>query len=219
MINRDLFEHEHVKHGTHEHYFSRVDVFRGLASVEAENIINVIKKTVLKTSPFRFMLTPGGRKMSASITNCGQVGWVSDQQGYRYSQSDPYTHTAWPSMPECLRDLAQRAALLAGFENFNPDSCIINKYAIGSKMSLHQDKDEQDFTQPIVSISLGIPAVFEVGGFKRTDKVKRIALFHGDVVVWGGEDRLRFHGILPIKENTHPVLKHTRLNITLRHAL
>ncbi len=219
MTTDDLFNGEYVEQGAHEHYFQQVHVFRGLALSDADVLIDYLKNTVLKTSPFRYMLTPGGRKMSVSITNCGQVGWVSDVQGYRYAKYDPYSKLSWPDLPQCLINLSIKAAEMAGFNGFNPDSCIINKYAVASKMSLHQDKDEHDFQQPIVSISLGIAAVFEMGGFTRGDSTLRIPLFHGDVVVWGGEDRLRFHGVLPIKADSHPITKQTRINFTVRQAL
>ena len=156
--------------------------------------------------------------MSVALTTCGSRGWVSDQHGYRYSTTDPMNGQAWPAMPDALRDLAQQAATVAGFSDFEPDACLINRYVPGSKMSLHQDKDERDLRQPIVSVSLGIPATFLFGGLQRKDPTVRVRLTHGDVVVWGGVDRLRFHGIVPLKDNTHPLLGAQRFNLTFRKA-
>lgn len=169
-------------------------------------------------APFRHMTTPGGHTMSVALTNCGELGWVSDRSGYRYSTQDPLNGNPWPAMPEVFRRLAQEAAQAAGLAPFEPDACLINRYAPGSKMSLHQDKNEKDRTSPIVSVSLGLPAVFMFGGHLRTDKSARVPLFHGDVVVWGGEDRVRFHGILPLKQGEHPLLGEQRINFTFRRA-
>lgn len=175
-----------------------------------EDIINIV--------PLRIMSTPGGQMMSVKTTSCGTLGWVSDRRGYRYEANDPLSGKPWPVMPHIFADLAQKAAEQAGFYQFRPDACLINRYEISSKMGLHQDKDEQDFSQPIVSVSLGIPATFLFGGLKRSDKVMRVALQHGDVVVWGGADRLRFHGIMPIKPANHPALGESRINLTFRKA-
>lgn len=178
-------------------------------------IIKELEK-ITKQAPFRKMLTPNGHKMSVGMTNCGEVGWVTDLKGYHYTQQDPKTQRKWPSMPSLFRELAIRAATLAGYPNFQPDGCLINRYQIGSKLSLHQDKDEKNLNAPIVSFSLGIPATFQWGGLKRTDHLEKLTLSHGDVLVWGGVDRLRFHGILPIKDNTHKILGAQRINITFR---
>lgn len=178
-------------------------------------IIKELEK-ITKQAPFRKMLTPNGHKMSVGMTNCGEVGWVTDLNGYHYTQQDPITQHKWPSMPGLFRKLAVQAADLAGYLNFQPDGCLINRYLIGSKLSLHQDKDEKNLNAPIVSFSLGIPATFQWGGLKRTDHLEKLILSHGDVLVWGGVDRLRFHGILPIKDNIHQVLGAQRINITFR---
>ncbi len=164
------------------------------------------------------MVTPGGFTMSASLSSCGAWGWTSDRHGYRYSALDPQSGLPWPAMPEVIRQLAVDAAEAAGFENFAPDACLINRYVPGAKMSLHQDRNERDLNAPVVSVSLGLPAMFLFGGHDRADKSQRIPLLHGDVVVWGGVDRLRFHGILPIRDGHHPVLGAQRINFTLRTA-
>jgi alkylated DNA repair protein (DNA oxidative demethylase) len=173
---------------------------------------------VVELAPFRHMLTPGGRRMSVAMTNCGAWGWVSDRSGYRYASEDPVTGLAWPAMPELFRDLASGAAERAGFPGFEPDACLVNRYQPGARLSLHQDRDERDFGAPIVSVSLGVPAVFQLGGEKRSDRAQRITLTHGDVVVWGGPARLRFHGILPLADGRHPLTGRCRINLTLRRA-
>lgn len=173
---------------------------------------------VVDLAPFRHMLTPGGFKMSVAMTNCGPLGWITDRSGYRYSPSDPLTGQPWPNMPPEFPALAALAAQQAGFSDFTPNACLINRYEPGAKMSLHQDKDERDFSQPIVSVSLGLPAVFLFGGLERSDKALRVKLHHGDVVVWGGPARLRFHGVLPIKPGVHPLTGPYRINLTLRAA-
>ena len=169
-------------------------------------------------APFRHMLTPGARRMSVAMTNCGAVGWVSDTAGYRYAAHDPLSDRPWPDMPAVFRQLAERASGAAGFPGFAPDACLINRYVPGAKLSLHQDKDEQDFTAPIVSVSLGLPATFLLGGMRRSDPTRRVALVHGDVVVFGGESRLRYHGILPLADGDHPLLGGVRINLTFRKA-
>jgi len=173
---------------------------------------------VIAQAPFRHMVTPGGFRMSVAMTNCCVLGWVSDRTGYRYNGADPESGLPWPPMPEAFRKLATSAAAQAGFREFMPDACLINRYAAGTKLSLHQDKDEQDFGQPIVSASLGNPAVFLFGGLKRSEKTLRIPLTHGDVVVWGGPARLRYHAVLPLKAGRHPLVGEYRINLTFRKA-
>ncbi len=170
-------------------------------------------------APFRHLETPGGYRMSVAMTNCGSVGWVSDRQGYRYSPTDPLSERRWPEMPACFSDLARRAALAAGFADYRPDACLINRYEPGSRLTLHQDRDEAKIDAPIISISLGISATFLWGGPKRTDPVQRHPLHHGDVVVWGGPSRLNFHGIAPIVTDMHPLTGAFRYNLTFRHAM
>jgi alkylated DNA repair protein (DNA oxidative demethylase) len=189
----------------------------GFALAETEALLDALRP-VLRAAPFRHMYTPGGLRMAVALTNCGTLGWVSDQHGYRYSPSDPVSGQPWPALPPVLLALASRAAAMAGFDGFVPDACLVNHYLPGTRLSLHQDRDEQDFGQPIVSVSLGLPAVFLFGGLQRADKAQRIALSHGDVLVWGGVDRLRFHGVLPIKPGVHPRLGERRINLTLRKA-
>jgi DNA oxidative demethylase len=169
-------------------------------------------------APFRHLETPGGFRMSVAMTNTGNVGWVSDRSGYRYTTHDPLTGQPWPPMPLLFSSLAERAAYAAGFEGFKPDACLINRYVPGARLTLHQDKDENDFRAPIVSVSLGLPAVFLFGGSARNDKHRRIPLEHGDVVVWGGPARLFHHGVLPLKDGDHPVLGRQRVNLTFRRA-
>ena len=175
-------------------------------------------QSVIDAAPFRNMTTPGGYRMSVAMTNCGRLGWVSDHTGYRYDANDPETGKPWPRLPPSFIDLATSASAAAGFVDFTPDACLINRYETGAKLSLHQDKDERDFTAPIVSVSLGVPATFLFGGAKRTDKTLRIPLEHGDVVVWGGPSRLVYHGVSPVKAGQHPALLDTRINLTFRKA-
>ncbi len=165
------------------------------------------------------MVTPGGREMSVAMTNCGRVGWVTGRAGYRYDAIDPATGRPWPAMPPTFEDLAGEAARSAGFGHFRPDACLVNRYAPGARLSLHQDRDEQDFGQPIVSVSLGLPAIFLWGGWARADRARRVGLSHGDVVVWGGPDRLRFHGLNAMPEGEHPLTGAFRFNLTFRRAL
>lgn len=174
---------------------------------------------VASRSPFRRMTTRGGFTMGVEMTNCGVAGWISDRKGYRYQRIDPVTQAPWPMMPPDFLPLASTVAAEAGFDGFVPDVCLINRYQPGVRMSLHQDRDEQDFGEPIVSVSLGLPAVFQFGGVERSDPVARHPLEHGDVVVWGGAARLRYHGISPLKQGEHPLLGAARLNLTFRKAL
>jgi len=167
-------------------------------------------------APLRRMTTPGGFQMSVAMTNCGSAGWVTDRSGYRYDPDDPETGKPWPAMPRFFRELADRAAEYAGFAGFAPDVCLINRYEPGARMSLHQDKDELDFTAPIVSVSLGLPAIFMFGGSKRSDRPRRFRLEHGDIAVWGGPSRLFFHGVAPLADGDHPVMGPQRLNLTFR---
>jgi alkylated DNA repair protein (DNA oxidative demethylase) len=189
----------------------------GFALGEVERVLAGLEEIVAR-APFRHMVTPGGFRMSVAMTNCGALGWLTDRRGYRYDTLDPVTGRPWPPLPEAFRQLAEAAAVRAGFPGFVPDACLINRYEPGAKMSLHQDRNERDFTQPIVSVSLGLPAVFLLGGAARAERPSRIPLTHGDVLVWGGQDRLRFHGILPLKAGRHALLGRTRVNLTLRRA-
>ena len=192
-------------------------VLAGFALDREDELLSSLK-LVVERSPFRNMITPGGFRMSVAMSNCGPLGWVTDRTGYRYSGIDPETNRAWPEMPPAFRDLAESAAYEAGFPDFAPDACLINRYVPGTKLSLHQDKDEHDFTQPIVSVSLGLPATFLFGGLQRGDKTVRIPLVHGDLVVWGGPARLRYHGVAPLAEGEHPKVGRVRYNLTFRKA-
>jgi alkylated DNA repair protein (DNA oxidative demethylase) len=175
-------------------------------------------KAHFKAYPPQQMMTPMGYKMSVRTTSFGQFGWVGTKGGYGYSTTDPVTKKAWPAIPSSFLVLAKSAAKQAGYRDFEPDTCLVNVYEVGSKMGLHQDKDEQDFTQPIVSVSLGLAATFQFGGLKRQDKPRKLTLSHGDVVVWGGKSRMCFHGVLPLKAGEHPLLGQKRINLTFRKA-
>lgn len=192
-------------------------LLRGFAA-DRDAGLKVALETVLARAPLRYMATPGGRRMSVAMTSCGHVGWVTDRRGYRYETCDPDSGNPWPPMPMLFRELAMTAAAEAGYPGFVPDACLINRYAPGARMGLHQDRDERDMEQPIVSVSLGVPAVFLFGGLRRADRPERIRLGHGDVVVWGGPARLRFHGIQPVKAAHHPMTGQYRFNLTFRKA-
>lgn len=192
-------------------------VLRGFARTVASELLAAIDD-VARTSAFRHMVTPGGFTMSAAMTNCGALGWTSDRRGYRYTAVDPLTGNPWPAMPDVLKQLASKAAAAAGFDGFEPDACLVNRYAPGAKLSLHQDKDERDHVAPVVSVSLGMTAVFLFGGLQRGDKTQRVPLYHGDVAVWGGVDRLRYHGVMPLRDAPHPDLGSQRINLTFRKA-
>jgi alkylated DNA repair protein (DNA oxidative demethylase) len=192
-------------------------LLRGFALSYLDEVLPALDAIVL-AAPLRHMATPGGLRMSVAMSNCGTLGWVTDGRGYRYARLDPSSGRPWPAMPPVFLRLAQQAALAAGYPGFTPDACLVNRYAPGARMALHQDRDECDFNAPIVSVSLGLPAIFLFGGAERADKAARIALLHGDVVVWGGADRLRFHGVAPLKEGEHAVLGAQRINLTFRKA-
>lgn len=195
----------------------RACVLRGFALPFAQELLSSIER-IEQAAPFRHMVTPGGFEMSVAITNCGALGWTTDARGYRYTAQDPRSGRPWPPMPQAFARLARQAAEAAGFEGFAPDACLINRYAPGARLSLHQDKDERDLAAPIVSVSLGMPATFLFGGHKRSDKTAKVPLRHGDVVVWGAGDRLRYHGVSPLKDEPHPVLGSRRVNLTFRKA-
>jgi DNA oxidative demethylase len=195
----------------------RAYVLRGFALPYVDKFLHAIH-ALEESAVFRHMITPGGFAMSVAMTNCGRLGWTTDRRGYRYSETDPETGLPWPPMPVAFSRLAREAAAAAGFVGFEPDACLVNRYLPGSRLSLHQDKNERDFDAPIVSMSLGMPAIFLFGGHERADKAMRVSLIHGDVVVWGGEDRLRYHGVMPLKNNPHPLLGRQRINLTFRKA-
>jgi DNA oxidative demethylase len=192
-------------------------LLRGFARPIERDLIAALRD-IAAQAPFRHMVTPGGHQMSVAMTNCGNAGWVTDRSGYRYDAIDPESGKSWPEMPSVFRELAGRAAAEVGFEGFAPDACLINRYQAGARMSLHQDKDERDFENPIVSVSLGLPAIFLFGGLKRSDKPRRYRLEHGDIVVWGGPSRLFFHGVAPLADGEHMLLGRQRINLTFRKA-
>ncbi|WP_426146990.1 DNA oxidative demethylase AlkB [Polaromonas sp. DSR2-3-2] len=192
-------------------------LLHGFASDLAEALVQAAQQ-VIAAAPLRHLITPGGRAMSVGMTNCGALGWTSSRTGYRYTSTDPLSGQPWPPMPACFADMAARAAAEAGFEGFAPDACLINRYEPGARMSLHQDRDESDLGAPIVSVSLGLPAVFLFGGLQRGDRPARYGLAHGDVAVWGGASRLAFHGVAPLEGGDHPRLGRQRINLTFRRA-
>jgi alkylated DNA repair protein (DNA oxidative demethylase) len=185
------------------------------ASAEAPLLIQEAER-VARLAAFRHLVVPGGHTMSVAMTNCGRVGWVSDRTGYRYDPADPNTGVPWPAMPEAFLDIAARAAAEAGFNHYDPDACLINRYEAGAKLSLHQDRDEKDAWAPIVSVSLGLPAVFLWGGKRRSAPVRRLPLESGDIVVWGGPARFVYHGVAPLRNGQHPLTGATRINLTFR---
>ena len=193
-------------------------LLRGFVGRFEDDLIAALRE-IVSQAPFRHMSTPGGHQMSVAMTNCGEAGWVTDETGYRYDGTDPNSAKPWPAMPPVFRTLAEAAAQEGGFAGFSPDACLINRYVPGARMSLHQDKNENDFAAPIVSVSLGLPATFLFGGPKRADKTQRYRLEHGDVVVWGGPSRLFFHGVAPLAEGEHAVMGRQRINLTFRKAL
>ncbi|SDR61810.1 alkylated DNA repair protein (DNA oxidative demethylase) [Rhizobiales bacterium GAS113] len=215
---RDLFEPLEGKSPSQEPMAEGAVLLHGEAlRLEAELLAALTEITA--NSPFRHMITPGGYSMSVAMTNCGTAGWVTYRTGYRYDRHDPENGRPWPAMPTCFLDLAAQAAAHAGYPGFHPDACLINRYEPGTRLSLHQDKNERDFAHPIVSVSLGLPAIFLFGGLKRNDPVKRFVLRHGDVAVWGGPSRLRFHGVPELKDGEHATVGRMRINLTFRGAL
>jgi alkylated DNA repair protein (DNA oxidative demethylase) len=190
-------------------------LLRGFVTAEAAQLIQEVQR-VAAAAPFRHLITPGGFTMSVAMTNCGRVGWVSDRNGYRYDPADPQSGALWPAMPATFLDVAMRAATEAGFANYDPDACLINRYVAGARLSLHQDKDENDRWSPIVSVSLGLPAVFLWGGKRRSDPVRRLPVENGDVAVWGGPARFVYHGVAPLRDGLHPLTGDVRFNLTFR---
>jgi alkylated DNA repair protein (DNA oxidative demethylase) len=200
---------------SHEQLEEGAVLLRDFAVSEAPALLEDIAR-IAKAAPFRHLVTPGGYTMSVAMTNCGRVGWVSTAVGYRYDPHDPDTGAPWPAMPPAFRDLAVRAAAEAGFDAYDPDACLINRYTAGAKLGLHQDRDENDAWAPIVSVSLGLPAVFLWGGKRRADPLRRLRLEHGDVAVWGGPARFVYHGVAPLHAGHHPLTGDVRINLTFR---
>jgi alkylated DNA repair protein (DNA oxidative demethylase) len=214
-LTADLFESVGDTRPSREAMAEGAVLLRGFARPFEAELLSALR-AIVKQAPFRHLITPGGHRMSVAMTNCGSVGWVSDNTGYRYDAIDPQSGQPWPAMPPVLRRLAAAAADDAEFDRFAPEACLINRYVPGAKLSMHQDKDELDFAAPIVSVSLGLPAIFLFGGAKRADRPARYRLEHGDVVVWGGPSRLFFHGVAPLADGEHAVMGRQRINLTFR---
>jgi DNA oxidative demethylase len=211
----DLFDSVAEAQPSREEIADGAVLLRGFVKPIESELIEAVRAIVAQ-SPFRRMTTPGGHLMSVAMTNCGERGWITDHTGYRYDPIDPRTGAPWPAMPPVLRDLARRAAVQGGCTGFAPDACLVNRYEPGTRLSLHQDKDELDYSAPIVSVSLGLPATFLFGGMARSDKPRRFRLIHGDVVVWGGPSRLAYHGVAPLADGEHALLGRKRINLTFR---
>jgi alkylated DNA repair protein (DNA oxidative demethylase) len=201
-----------------ERFSEAAVVLRGFARANAAELVAAVD-AITASAPFRNMMTPGGSRMSVGMTNCGRAGWVTDRKGYRYERIDPITGNPWPQMPEVFRRLAERAALAGGYPGFEPDACLMNLYEPGTRLSLHRDENERDLSAPIVSVSLGLPAIFLFGGNHRNDRSRRVPLESGDVVVWGGPDRLVYHGVAPLADGYDPLTGSRRINLTFRKAL
>lgn len=216
-MTADLFDSVAEAQPSREEIADGAMLLRGFVKPIESELIEAVRAIVAQ-SPFRRMTTPGGHLMSVAMTNCGERGWITDHTGYRYDPIDPRTEAPWPAMPPVLRDLARHAAEQGGFQNFAPDACLVNRYEPGTRLSLHQDKDELDFSAPIVSVSLGLPATFLFGGMARSDKPRRYRLVHGDVVVWGGPSRLAYHGVAPLADGEHALLGRKRINLTFRRT-
>jgi alkylated DNA repair protein (DNA oxidative demethylase) len=216
-MTADLFESIGELQPAREKIAAGALLLRGFARSFEDDLVPALREIIVQ-APFRRMHTPGGHQMSVAMTNCGDFGWVTDRSGYRYDALDPLSGRAWPPMPPLFLQLAAGAAERADFAGFSPDVCLINRYEPGARMSLHQDRDERDFGAPIVSVSLGLSAVFLLGGPKRSDKPQRYRLQHGDVVVWGGPSRLFFHGVAPLADGEHALLGRQRVNLTFRKA-
>jgi alkylated DNA repair protein (DNA oxidative demethylase) len=216
-LTADLFESLADTRPSREAMAEGAVLLRGFARPFESELLADLRE-VIAQAPFRHMVTPGGHQMSVAMTNCGNVGWVTDRSGYRYDANDPEAAKPWPAMPASFCKLAGQAAAQGGFDGFSPDACLINRYEPGARMSLHQDKDECDFDAPIVSVSLGLPAIFLFGGLQRSDKPQRYRLEHGDIAVWGGPARLKYHGVAPLADGEHALLGQQRINLTYRKA-
>ena len=216
IVRRDLFTESYAQNACA--FAEGATLLHGFAAGAAPTLLQTIED-VVAAAPLRHMITPGGYRMSVAMTNCGAAGWVTDRSGYRYDARDPLTGKPWPAMPGIFSDLARRAATAGGFGDFEPDACLINRYEPGARLTMHQDKNERDYTAPIVSVSLGLPAVFLFGGLRRKDRPQRMRLESGDVAVWGGPTRLAYHGVAPLADGDDPLTGRCRYNLTFRTAL
>lgn len=216
-MTQNLFEEEPLACVAPQMMAPGAVLLRGFACDVEHALMDAVEQ-VIAAAPLRHLVTPGGYTMSVAMSNCGALGWMSDRSGYRYTRTDPLSGQPWPPMPDCFVELAGRAAAEAGFNGFKPDACLINRYEPGARLSLHQDRDEGDMSAPIVSVSLGLPAVFLFGGTRRKDRPARYRLVHGDVAVWGGPARLAYHGVAPLAEGEHALLGRQRINLTFRRA-
>ena len=215
-VRRDLFTESYAQNA---HAIAKgATLLHGFAVGAAPPLLQAIED-VVAAAPLRHMITPGGYRMSVAMTNCGAAGWVTDRSGYRYDARDPLTGKPWPAMPGIFSDLARRAAAAGGFGDFEPDACLINRYKPGARLTMHQDKNERDYTAPIVSVSLGLPAVFLFGSLRRKDRPQRMRLEGGDVAVWGGPTRFAYHGVAPLADGDDPLTGRCRYNLTFRTAL
>ena len=196
--------------------YDGVKHFAGFLDREAqESMVSALREVVLAAPLFIPLMPRTGRPFSVRMTNMGTLGWVSDRNGYRYQAAHPDTGAAWPAMPEIVLDVWRKVANYAAL----PEACLVNFYQGGAKMGLHQDKDEEDFTAPVVSISLGDTALFRFGGTERGGKTSTVKLASGDVLVMGGKSRLCFHGIDRVYSGTSTLLKEGgRINLTLRRV-
>jgi DNA oxidative demethylase len=194
---------------THEEIYPGAVLMRGLALEQDVEFFAAVER-IIAAAPLHHAMTPSGLPMSVMVSDCGTP------EAFRRRWDPQSTKRMWPPIPRVLLDFSLRCAVRSGFPQFRPDSCHINRYQAGTKLGIHQDRHEFDLYQPIVSISLGLECLFLLGGFQRTDKTKRILLEHGDVIVWGGPSRMRFHGVQPLKPGHHPLTGPYRYNLTFR---
>ena len=213
----DLFEDQDEGLPAREALGPGAFLLRGYARQVAPQLLQAIH-AIGSAAPFRHMCVPGGKRMSVAMTNCGELGWCANAQSYHYASLDPLSGQAWPAMPKLWRTLAKRAAQEMGFDAFEPQACLINRYEPGARMGLHQDRDETALLAPIVSISLGLPAIFLWGGPRREDPTRRLRLVHGDVLVWGGPARLHHHGVMALPKGFHGLTGALRFNLTFRQV-
>jgi alkylated DNA repair protein (DNA oxidative demethylase) len=181
-----------------------------------DELLAAVRAVIAAAPLFTPRMPRSGAPMSVMMTNCGPLGWVTDaERGYRYQATHPETGAPWPAIPDAILKAWRE---LSGYAH-PPEACLINFYAAGARMGLHQDKDEQDFSAPVVSLSLGDTGLFRVGGVKRSDPTRSVRLASGDAVVLGGQGRLAFHGVDRILPGTSTLLTEGgRINLTLRRV-